>query len=65
LLCPSARARSTNLNKIWFWERLLKFVDIVTWHPKAEIKKSEEMSIARQLLGKYIPAVTNMQATIK
>jgi hypothetical protein len=33
--------------------------------PKAGIVKSEEMSIARQLLGKHIPAATNTQATIE
>jgi hypothetical protein len=33
--------------------------------PKAGIVKSVEMSIARQLLGKHIPASTNMQATVE
>jgi hypothetical protein len=37
----------------------------VIWRPKAEIKKSEYMFIARQRLGKQITAATNTQATIK
>jgi hypothetical protein len=32
---------------------------------KAGMVESEEMSIARQLLGKHIPAAMNTQATIR
>jgi hypothetical protein len=32
---------------------------------KAGIVEPEETSIARQLLGKHIPAATNLQATIE
>jgi hypothetical protein len=39
--------------------------DIVTWRLKAGIVKSEETSIARQVLGKHIPAATNTHATIE
>jgi hypothetical protein len=38
---------------------------IVTWRPQAGILKSEETSIARQRLGKHIPAATNTHATIE
>jgi hypothetical protein len=38
---------------------------IVTWRPKTGIVKSEKTSIARQLLSKLIPAVTNTQAKIE
>jgi hypothetical protein len=33
--------------------------------PEAEIVKSEETSIATQLLGKHIPSATNTQVTIE
>jgi hypothetical protein len=36
-----------------------------TWRPKAGIVKSEEKSIARQVLGKHIPAAKITQATMK
>jgi hypothetical protein len=42
-----------------------KCIYIVTWHPKAGIVKSKQTFIARQRLGKQIPAAMNMQATIK
>jgi hypothetical protein len=38
---------------------------IVPWRPKAGVVKSEETPIARQLLGKHIPAATKAQATIE
>jgi hypothetical protein len=39
--------------------------NIVTWRPKDGIVKSESTFIARQRLGKHVPAATNMQATIE
>jgi hypothetical protein len=47
------------------WKQYALVVHIVTWRPKAGIVKSEEKSIARQLLGKHITTVTNTQATIE
>jgi hypothetical protein len=38
--------------------------NIVTWHLKAGIVKSEETSIARERIGIQFPAVTNTQTTI-
>jgi hypothetical protein len=40
-------------------------VCIVTWRPKFETVKSEEMSTPGQLLGKHIPAAANTQATME
>jgi hypothetical protein len=42
-----------------------KHKSIVTWRPNSGIVKSEETSIARQRLGKHVPAAMNMQATIE
>jgi hypothetical protein len=40
------------------------FKNILMWRPKAGIVKSEYKFIARQRLGKHIPAAANMDATI-
>jgi hypothetical protein len=40
-------------------------VYVVTWLPTAEVVKSEEKSIARQLLGKHIQVATNAQTIIE
>jgi hypothetical protein len=65
---------STELHHLTRTERLfspmllnpaLWYIYILTWRPKAGIVKSEETSIARQLLGIHIPAATNTQATIE
>jgi hypothetical protein len=37
----------------------------VTWRPKAGKVKSEQTFIAKQRLGKHIPAAKNKQATIE
>jgi hypothetical protein len=39
--------------------------NIGTWRPKGGIVKSEWTFIARQRLGKHIPAATNTQAKIE
>jgi hypothetical protein len=44
--------------------RKLRFY-IVTWRLKAGIAEPEEPFIARQLLGKQVPAATNKEATIE
>jgi hypothetical protein len=41
------------------------YYDTVTLCPETGIVKSEGTSIARQLLGKEIPAATNTQATVE
>jgi hypothetical protein len=40
---------------------MLQLNDIVTWRPKAGIVEPQETSIARQRLGKHVPAETNQR----
>jgi hypothetical protein len=42
-----------------------EFINIVTWSLKAGILEPEQTFVARQRLGKHIPAETNTHATIK
>jgi hypothetical protein len=48
---------------MWTIIIIINIIIIIMWWPKAGIVNSEEMLIARQRLGKHIPAATSMQAT--
>jgi hypothetical protein len=48
-----------------YFSSVIAAVNIVTWRLKAGIVKPEQTTIARQRLGKHIPAATNTQAKIE